>query len=49
VLQIFSYSDLLYDQEIEGSGVYMPYLHEPEHCHANSTVLWELHLLRVSH
>lgn len=45
-VSIFPYSDLLYDREIEGSGVYMPYLLEPEHCHANSTVLWDMHMLR---
>ena len=44
---MFPYADILYDQEAEGSGVYMPYLQEPEHCHANSAVLWELHALKV--
>ena len=44
---MFPYADILYDQEVEGSGLYMPYLQEPEHCHANSAVLWELHALRV--
>lgn len=42
----FKYSDVLYDNEVQGSGVYLPYLEDPEHCCANSTVLWELHLLR---
>ncbi|KAK7110009.1 nucleolar complex protein 3 homolog [Littorina saxatilis] len=46
LVSIFPYTDILYDQEVEGSGVYMPYLQEPEHCHANSAVLWELHSLR---
>ena len=46
-VQMFPYADILFDQEAEGSGVYMPYLQEPEHCHANSAVLWELHALRV--
>ncbi|CAL1548689.1 unnamed protein product, partial [Lymnaea stagnalis] len=42
----YKYSDILFDTEAQGSGVYLPYLEDPEHCCANSTSLWELHLLR---
>ncbi|XP_005089661.1 nucleolar complex protein 3 homolog [Aplysia californica] len=42
----YKYSDLLFDNDIQGSGVYLPYLEDPEHCCANSASLWELHLLR---
>lgn len=44
---MFPYAEVLYDQEAESSGVYMPYLPQPEHCNANSTALWELYALRV--
>ena len=44
----FVKSDLLYDQETQGSGLYLPELEEPEHCNAQNTCLWEYHLLRVS-
>lgn len=40
--------DLLLDNESQGSGVYLPELDEPEHCNAQNTALWELHLLQVS-
>lgn len=46
MVSMFPYADILYDQEAEGSGVYLPFLHEPEHCHANSAVLWELHAMK---
>lgn len=39
--------DLLLDNESQGSGVYLPELEEPEHCNAQNTALWELHLLQV--
>lgn len=38
--------DLLLDNESQGSGVYLPELDEPEHCNAQNTALWELHLLQ---
>jgi len=40
--------DLLLDNDSQGSGVYLPELDEPEHCNAQNTALWELHLLQVS-
>lgn len=39
-------SDLLLDVESIGSGMYLPYLDDPETCSANATHLWELQLLR---
>ncbi|GFS03169.1 nucleolar complex protein 3 homolog [Elysia marginata] len=42
----YKYSDILFDAEAHGSGVYLPELEDPEHCCANNTTLWELHLLR---
>ncbi|RUS77083.1 hypothetical protein EGW08_015166 [Elysia chlorotica] len=42
----YKYSDILFDAEAQGSGVYLPELEDPEHCCANTTTLWELHLLR---
>jgi nucleolar complex protein 3 len=39
---------LLFDNETQGSGVYLPELPEPEHCHAHNTMLWELSLLKVN-
>lgn len=46
MVHMYKYTDVLYDSEVQGSGVYLPYLEDPEHCCANSTQLWELHLLR---
>ncbi|KAL8621272.1 hypothetical protein ACOMHN_008097 [Nucella lapillus] len=46
MVSMFPYADILYDQEACSSGVYMPFLQEPEHCHASSAVLWELHSLK---
>ncbi|GFO36172.1 nucleolar complex protein 3 homolog [Plakobranchus ocellatus] len=45
-LHAYKYSDILLDTETRGSGVYLPELEDPEHCCANTTALWELHLLR---
>ncbi|NXK96008.1 NOC3L protein, partial [Formicarius rufipectus] len=45
-MQMFSKMDLLLDNESQGSGVYLPELDEPEHCNAQNTALWELHLLQ---
>ncbi|NXW09759.1 NOC3L protein, partial [Fregetta grallaria] len=46
LMQTFPKMDLLLDNESQGSGVYLPELDEPEHCNAQNTALWELHLLR---
>ncbi|NXS11514.1 NOC3L protein, partial [Neodrepanis coruscans] len=45
-MQTFPKMDLLLDNESQGSGVYLPELDEPEHCNAQNTALWELHLLQ---
>ncbi|KAJ8025806.1 Nucleolar complex protein 3-like [Holothuria leucospilota] len=46
MLKLYPKSDILLDTESMGSGVFLPELEEPEHCHAQNTVLWELHLLK---
>uniref|UniRef100_H3DMG8 Nucleolar complex protein 3 homolog n=1 Tax=Tetraodon nigroviridis TaxID=99883 RepID=H3DMG8_TETNG len=46
VLHAFPKSDFLLDNEVQGSGFYLPELDEPEHCNAQNTALWELHLLQ---
>lgn len=45
--QTFPRTDLLLDNESQGSGVFLPELEEPEYCNAQNTALWELHALRV--
>ncbi|XP_048361252.1 nucleolar complex protein 3 homolog [Sphaerodactylus townsendi] len=42
----FPKTDLLLDNESQGSGLYLPELEEPEYCNAQNTALWELHILR---
>ncbi|XP_041370300.1 nucleolar complex protein 3 homolog [Gigantopelta aegis] len=39
-------TDLLFDNEAQGSGVYLPELDDPEHCHAHNATLWEITTLR---
>ncbi|XP_025949967.2 nucleolar complex protein 3 homolog [Dromaius novaehollandiae] len=46
LMHTFPKMDLLLDNESQGSGVYLPELDEPEHCNAQNTALWELHLLQ---
>ncbi|XP_054687323.1 nucleolar complex protein 3 homolog isoform X2 [Grus americana] len=46
LMQTFPKMDLLLDNDSQGSGVYLPELDEPEHCNAQNTALWELHLLQ---
>ncbi|NXF35844.1 NOC3L protein, partial [Nyctibius bracteatus] len=46
LMQTFPKMDLLLDNESQGSGVYLAELDEPEHCNAQNTALWELHLLQ---
>ncbi|OXB71220.1 UNVERIFIED_CONTAM: hypothetical protein H355_004183, partial [Colinus virginianus] len=46
LMQTFPKMDLLLDNESQGSGVYLPELDEPEHCNAQNTAVWELHLLQ---
>lgn len=42
----FPKCDFLLDNEIQGSGFFLPELNEPEHCNAQNTALWELHTLQ---
>ena len=41
-------SEILFDTESHGSGVYFAYLDDPEHANASNTALYELHCFRVS-
>ena len=47
VSQAIPKCDFLLDNEVQGSGFYLPELDEPEHCNAQNTALWELHTLQV--
>ncbi|XP_037610621.1 nucleolar complex protein 3 homolog isoform X2 [Sebastes umbrosus] len=42
----FPKCDFLLDNEVQGSGFFLPELDEPEHCNAQNTALWELHTLQ---
>ncbi|VDI57286.1 nucleolar complex protein 3 [Mytilus galloprovincialis] len=42
----YKYLDFLFDNDSQGSGIYLPELPEPEHCHAHNTMLWELSSLK---
>ncbi|XP_073541675.1 nucleolar complex protein 3 homolog [Phyllobates terribilis] len=46
LLQTFPKTDILLDNESQGSGLYLPELDEPEYCNAQNTALWELHILQ---
>nr|XP_060623027.1 nucleolar complex protein 3 homolog [Anolis sagrei ordinatus] len=46
LMHTFPKSDLLLDNESQGSGLYLPELDEPEYCNAQNTALWELHALK---
>ncbi|XP_061184775.1 nucleolar complex protein 3 homolog [Saccostrea echinata] len=39
-------SELLYDNETQGSGVFLPELSHPEHSNAHNTMLWEITLMK---
>lgn len=45
-MHAFPKCDFLLDNEVHGSGFYLPELDEPEHCNAQNTALWELHTLQ---
>ncbi|KAF7645647.1 hypothetical protein LDENG_00200580 [Lucifuga dentata] len=45
-MHAFPKCDLLLDNEVQGSGFFLPELDEPEHCNAQNTALWELHTLQ---
>ncbi|XP_058045447.1 nucleolar complex protein 3 homolog isoform X1 [Ahaetulla prasina] len=50
LMHVFPKTDLLLDNESQGSGVYLPELDQPEYCNAQNSALWELHsLLRHYH
>ncbi|KAF7247325.1 hypothetical protein EYD10_06750 [Varanus komodoensis] len=46
LIHVFPRTDLLLDNESQGSGLYLPELDEPEYCNAQNTALWELHILQ---
>ncbi|XP_075390010.1 nucleolar complex protein 3 homolog isoform X2 [Tenrec ecaudatus] len=46
LMHTFPKTDLLLDNESQGSGVFLPELDEPTYCNAQNTALWELHALR---
>ncbi|KAG8435245.1 hypothetical protein GDO86_013264 [Hymenochirus boettgeri] len=46
LMQTFPKTDILLDNDSQGSGIYLPELHEPEYCNAQNTALWELHTLQ---
>ncbi|XP_061491492.1 nucleolar complex protein 3 homolog isoform X2 [Rhineura floridana] len=46
LMHTFPKTDLLLDNESQGSGLYLPELEEPEYCNAQNTAVWELHTLR---
>lgn len=46
LMQTFPKTDILLDNESQGSGLYLPELDEPEYCNAQNSALWELHTLR---
>ena len=45
--QNFKSSELLYDNDTQGSGMFLPELPHPEHSNAHNTMLWEITLLKV--
>lgn len=47
-VQTFPKCDLMLDNDMQGSGVYLPELDEPEYCNPQNTCLWELHALKVA-
>ncbi|XP_051958764.1 nucleolar complex protein 3 homolog [Xyrauchen texanus] len=47
LMHTFPKCDILLDNEMQGSGVYLPELDEPEYCNPQNTSLWELHLLKT--
>ncbi|XP_034329054.2 nucleolar complex protein 3 homolog isoform X1 [Magallana gigas] len=42
----FKSSELLFDNETQGSGMFLPELPHPEHSNAHNTMLWEITLLK---
>ncbi|XP_060795527.1 nucleolar complex protein 3 homolog [Neoarius graeffei] len=46
LIHTFPKCDFLLDNDMQGSGVYLPELDEPEYCNPQNTCLWELHTLK---
>ncbi|XP_067858569.1 nucleolar complex protein 3 homolog [Heptranchias perlo] len=46
LMNTFPKTDILLDNESQGSGLYLPEFDEPEYCNAQNTALWELHYLQ---
>ncbi|XP_046554232.1 nucleolar complex protein 3 homolog [Haliotis rubra] len=46
LIQGFPFTDRLFDNEAEGSGLFRPDIDDPEHCNAQNTAVWELTLLQ---
>lgn len=46
LMHTFPKCDILLDNEMQGSGVYLPELDVPEYCNPQNTAVWELHLLK---
>ncbi|XP_069756673.1 nucleolar complex protein 3 homolog [Narcine bancroftii] len=46
LMNSFPKTDILLDNESQGSGLYLAELDEPEYCNAQNTALWELHYLQ---
>uniref|UniRef100_UPI00398EAEDA nucleolar complex protein 3 homolog n=1 Tax=Pristiophorus japonicus TaxID=55135 RepID=UPI00398EAEDA len=46
LMNSFPKTDILLDNESQGSGLYLPEFDEPEYCNAQNTALWELHYLQ---
>lgn len=46
LMHAFPKCDILLDNEMQGSGVYLAELDVPEYCNPQNTALWELHLLK---
>uniref|UniRef100_A0A4W4GK44 Nucleolar complex protein 3 homolog n=1 Tax=Electrophorus electricus TaxID=8005 RepID=A0A4W4GK44_ELEEL len=46
LVHTFPKCDILLDNDMQGSGVYLPELDEPEYCNPQNTCLWELHTLK---
>ncbi|KAM9463059.1 nucleolar complex protein 3 homolog [Clarias gariepinus] len=46
LIHTFPKCDIMLDNDMQGSGVYLPELDEPEYCNPQNTCLWELHALK---
>ncbi|KAI5627412.1 nucleolar complex protein 3-like [Silurus asotus] len=46
LIHTFPKCDIMLDNDMQGSGVYLPELDEPEYCNPQNTCVWELHVLK---